>query len=168
MYLCTQSTTRMIKRIFQIMAVALLAVSCESDYQTALLDQEDFIDKYITSQLADYTVVRNEGVNRVIIREGSGSAIEKGDQVSFIYRGYVLTAQGPTTIFTEESATAVIGEGDIIKGIDKGLVGAKKNEESVLLFSAQYGYGKGSLNMVPEASALMFRTIITNVVKKAD
>ncbi len=150
------------------MVVALLAVSCESDYQTALLDQENFIDKYINAQFADYTVVRNEGVNRVIIQEGTGSPIEKGDKVSFIYRGYVLTAQGPTTLFTEESATAVIGDGDIIKGIDRGLIGAQKDEESVLLFSAQYGYGRGSLNIVPEASALLFQTVITNVVKKAD
>ncbi len=156
----------MIKRIFQIIVVVLMAVSCESDYQTTLLDQESFIDKYITSQFADYTVVRNEGVNRVIIKQGNGATVEKGDLVSFIYRGYVLTSGGPTTLLTEDQATVEIGGGDIIKGVDSGLIGAAKGEESVLLFSAQYGYGKNALNIVPEASALMFQTKITNVVKR--
>lgn len=158
----------MIKRIFQVMAIALTVVSCESEYQTTLLDQESFIDKYITSQFADYEVTRNDGVNRVVIREGSGSTVEKGDEVSFYYVGYVLTAQGPSTLFTTDRTTVTIGKGDVIKGIDLGLVGAKNGEESVLLFTAGYGYGKGAVNIVPEASALLFQTVITNVVKKTD
>lgn len=155
----------MVKRLFLIVSIAVLAVSCESEYQTTLVDQENFIDKYIASQFADNTVIRNEGVNRVIIKEGSGPTIEKGDQVSFYYVGYVLTAQGPSMIFTADQTTVTIGEGDLIKGLDIGLVGARKGEESCLIFTADYGYGKNSVNIVPETSALFFQTVVKYVQK---
>lgn len=155
----------MVKRLFLIMSIVVLAVSCESEYQTTLVDQESFIDKYITSQFADNTVIRNEGVNRVIIKEGNGQTIEKGDRVSFYYAGYVLTAQGPSLLFTTDQATVTIGEGDLIKGLDIGLVGARNGEESLLIFTADYGYGRNSVNLVPEASALLFQTVVTHVQK---
>lgn len=155
----------MVKRLFLIVSIAVLAGSCSSEYQTTLVDQEGFIDKYITSQFADNTVIRNEGVNRVIIKEGKGQTIEKGDRVSFYYAGYVLTAQGPSLIFATDRTTATIGDGALIKGLDIGLVGARNGEESLLIFTADYGYGKNSVNIVPEASALLFQTVVTNVQK---
>ena len=53
----------------------------------------------------------------------------------------------------------------MIKGLDIGLVGARSGEESLLIFTADYGYGRNSVNIVPEASALLFQTVVTHVQK---
>jgi len=152
-----------------ILFLAILSVSCESEYENTLVTQEENIDKYIADNFEDYEVVHNGGTSRVIISKGSGNSIENGDVVSFSYAGYIFEDDGPTEFFTSGTKTDVtIGNNDIIKGLDLGLAGALMREEAAILFSARYGYGKNALNVVPEQSALLFIVKITSIRKHQD
>jgi len=157
----------MANRIFVILFIALMSVSCESDYESTLITQEENIDKYISENLKDFEVVHNGGSNRVILSEGYGNPVEKGDIVDFSYEAYIFGTNGPTSLYAKDDMRGVsIGEGNIIKGLDLGIIGTKQNEQDVILFSARYGYGKNAMNVVPEQSALLFLVKINSVSKQ--
>lgn len=149
------------------LAVSLLAVSCETEFRSTVISQEAMIEKFINDSLSRYEIVRNDGVNRAILVPGSGNVVEKGDNVTFDYVGCVLS-DGKLAAFTQGTLTKPVGSGELIKGLDLGLVGAKRGEECMLIFSAEYGYGKGSLNVVPEAQALAFDVKIVSISKSDD
>jgi len=159
----------MMKRFAYFLLLILISVSCESEYQTAIVTQEGDIDKYITNNFKDNEVVRNNGSNRIIITNGYGNTVESGDRVSFYYSGYIFGTDGPTDLFTENQADNItIGNNDLIEGLDSGIIGMKKGEESIIIFTAKKGYGKGSLGSVPEASALLFVVTVNSISKKSN
>ena len=58
-----------------------------------------------------------------------------------------------------------VGKGDLITGLDRGLLGARLGEESLILFPSQLGYGKQAVGLVPENTALMFDLLVARIKK---
>ena len=163
-YICT-----VFKKAFLIAAfvLSLTLVSCESDKALSIVNQEKAIDTYITSKYPNNEVVRNGGSNRIIISRDSSRMmpkIAKGDSAYIYYRGYVFT-NSPSTLFAEDSAFVKVGSGKLIPGLDNGLVDAELGEESLILFSAKYGYYDQSVGLVPSMSALMFDVFVSMIKK---
>ena len=146
---------------------ALVLASCESEKALELVNQEAAIDKYITAKYADNTIVRNDGANRVVITAGSGAELAAGDTVQMQLNGYVFS-NGPGTQFLSENVRSVVGKGKLLKGLDSGLIGAQVGEESVILFSAKYGYYDESVGVVPPMSPLLFTVTVQQIVKSAN
>lgn len=145
---------------------AVLAVSCSTDYKEELVKQEGYIDQYIHSAFPECEVVRNNGVNRVIVSAGTDPVLAKGDSAYIIYEGHAFDGGSPVKeAFTVDSTFVRIGHNDLIKGLDDGLQGAKLGETAALLFSAKYGYGKDRVGLVPETSALMFLVQVQAIKK---
>ena len=146
-------------RPFLILAVsALFALACASEVRETNIDQDKAIDDFISSKYKDNPVYRNGGASRVVLTEGPEGApvIERGDSVYLYYAGYVFTKSGPTTQFVLDSGLFRAGSGKLLKGLDDGLEGARLGEESLILFSADDGYGSTAVGLVPENSALLF------------
>ena len=158
----------MVKRLTYILSAILLLTACESEYQTALAEQEGYIADYIEANYSDYEVVLNEGVNRIIISEGSGSPAEEGDRISIYCAGYTFGSSGPQEQFTELDFSFTLGEDSMIEGLEKGLTGVKRGESCIILFSADYGYGNSAVGIVPEATALIFSVYVSSVTKSQD
>lgn len=145
---------------------ASLLFSCESENALAVVSQEEKIEKYVSGTYPDNEIVRNSGSNRVIVSAGDSSEfVAKGDSVTMSLTGYVFNGQ-PSTEFFSSDVTLRVDEKDMIPGLCNGLVGATPYEESVILFSARYGYYDSAVGLVPSMSALMFKVTVLDIIKK--
>ncbi len=144
----------------------LLLAACDPAAREANVNQDKYIDDYITAKFPDNTVYREDGVCRVVITPGPASApvVERGDSVYLYYAGYTFGQNGPEVQFTLDSTKVRIGS-DLIRGLEKGLPGALLGEESLVIFSADDGYGSSQVGLVPENTALMFDVIIADIKK---
>lgn len=150
-------------------AALLLALSCESEVREANINQNKYIDDYIQKNFADKEVIRYEGVARVVIANNLpvSTAIDPGDSAYLHLIGFTFGQNGPESQFTHDSCMVRVGKGDLITGLDRGLIGARLGQESLILFPAQLGYGRQSVGMVPENTALLFDVLVA-AIKKND
>lgn len=101
---------------------------------------------------------------------GKGDAVEAGDEVYVTYTGKLVTGH----IFDSNDKPdgkpfhVVVGEGQVIKGWDLGLIGMKKGGTRKLAIPYSLGYGsKGSGKILPDTD-LYFDIKLTELVKKSD
>lgn len=141
------------------------AISCESEKALTLISQEEQIESYINKEFSEYEIVRNEGTNRIILQQGNPSVLAaNGDSLEIIFEGYIFD-KAPVELFTRDSAVVALGNGSIIKGLENGLEGAALGEQSIILFSAKYGYYEREVGLVPPMSSLLFNTFIKRIKK---
>ncbi|MEA5005291.1 MAG: FKBP-type peptidyl-prolyl cis-trans isomerase [Rikenellaceae bacterium] len=173
-----------IKWLLPALTVGLLAVSCADDEeQTALEEEVNKIDTYVaTLSNAGKSVVISGGASRIIQEEGEDFSVEKGDSVYFNYAGYIFSS-GLGTIFDTNvdslsskfgidiynrglnAGKVVVGKGELLKGLELGLLGAKIGEHSYIIFPSTLGYGNDRKGVVPAMSPLVFEIWILNIVK---
>ena len=168
------------KRILYIICSVLLLASCtKEDRNLMLVNQEEAIDKYISS-LKNVRIVRNSGSNRLVATEGKGlDSLEVGDTVNFYYAGYIFSS-GKGSLFATNNPevaqkaqfpliggieSAVLGSGSLISGLDNGLLGAKAGEICQIVFSAKYGYENEAVYNVPKMSPLIFEVWVESIGK---
>ena len=151
-----------------LVAALLLALSCESEVREININQNKYIDDYVTAKYSDKEIVRYEGVVRVVLADNLAvqTVIEPGDSAYLYLAGYIFGKNGPESQFTLDSGMVRVGKGDLITGLDRGLIGARLGQESLIFFPAQLGYGKKALGLVPENSALMFDLVVAGIKKK--
>ncbi len=155
----------MIKKILFILpAIAILSSCIEDSNAETATKQEETIDSFLTTRYADSTVVNNKGVNRIILLAGDGDIAEVGDSVAFDYTGYIFSS-GLGEQFTTGSSSARLGRGELIKGLEYGLEGMKKGENSYVLFSTRYGFYDEPTGTVPTLSPLIYDLTLTKVIK---
>lgn len=97
--------------------------------------------------------------------EGGGMAVEKGDVVDVNYVGSVWGQNREFDSSFERGMLfkTVIGEGEVIAGWDKGLIGMKEGGRRVLVIPPSLGYGAaGAPPSIPGNSTLIF---IVDLVK---
>ncbi|MCK9627079.1 MAG: FKBP-type peptidyl-prolyl cis-trans isomerase [Bacteroidales bacterium] len=170
--------------LFSLLAVILAAVSCsDKEAQTALENEVKKIDTYVSALSNDgKSVVISGGSSRIIQEEGGEVVTEKGDSVYFNYAGYIFSS-GLGTIFDTNmeslsskmgidiynrgfnAGKVVVGKGELLKGLEAGLLGAKKGEHSYIVFPSSLGYGDNKKGIVPPMSSLIFEIWILNIVK---
>ena len=104
---------------------------------------------------ADETVVVEDAA------EGEGPAAELGDEVSMNYRGTLDDGhcfdEGKNFKFT-------LGNKDVIKGWDEGILGMKKGGRRTLVVPPKLGYGaKGSKPDIPPHATLHFDVTLVKI-----
>lgn len=183
-----------IKTLFVILAAAAASACSRQSLETAWADQEESIDSFIQSLPAEGNpddpdalfvrdVIYNGGSSRVIMRDGSGPALENGGTVSFYYTGYVFTGSiSAENIFAtnhEQTAqengwsvtdpdysikTVTLGRNDgLLAGLHNGLLGVRAGEICYIIFSGEYGFGKRRVERVPANSALLYEIRVESV-----
>ncbi|MCF0167789.1 MAG: FKBP-type peptidyl-prolyl cis-trans isomerase, partial [Bacteroidales bacterium] len=111
------------------------------------------------------TIVRNGGAIRVLMEEGEGEPVAKGDSAVFNYSGYIFSGS-PSGMFAQGSYTALLGKGDLVPGLDAGIEGMKKGEQSLIFFSARYGFYNDAVSVVPKMSALVYNITLNDIIVK--
>ena len=172
----------MVRKIFFICLAALVALSCDKeDRKNTYASQESLIDSYVTSLGAEYTVVLNGGVARVIVTEApsSASTLQKGDSLYIHYSGYVFS-HGKGSLFATNNVTVAeengfvtdgksfgikYGSTALVKGLTMGLDGIKEGEHCYIIFSARYGYGNQQMGNIPKMTPLFFDIVAEKIVK---
>ncbi len=168
------------KRILYIICAFLFLCSCaKEDRNLMLINQEEAIDRYISSQ-KDVRIARNGGSNRLVFTEGKGTdSLEVGDVVNFYYAGYIFSNGKGSMFATNNPQVAqnsnfplsggveskVVGKGEMIDGLDKGLVGVRAGEMCQIVFSAKYGYDNEAVYNVPKMSPLIFEVWVESIGK---
>lgn len=162
----------------------LLLFSCSAnEKQNTIIQQEESIDKYLSSTYPDSVVIRRNGSNKVITKHShSGNVLEYGDTLYMYYAGFVFQNR-PTMLFVTnwESVAQEYGFGltdmntDILKvpysdhsfipGLNDGLYGMREGEAATIVFSAKYGFGDRSVYAVPSLSALLYHVLILKIDK---
>lgn len=156
--------------------------SLESTYS----NQENRIDSFITAQLEaneTYSVIHNNGSNRLIINGGSGNELKQGGTVSFYYAGYIFSGSSisPSNLFATNNEsvaneagwsvsdpdysikTVRLSEDELLKGLYYGLEGVRAGEECLILFSGKYGFGNRHVGTIPANSALAYHIWVESV-----
>ena len=100
-------------RIFILIALLTcsLATSCvKEQLETVYNKQEEQIDKYIERAMLTtdeagnpdtLRVVRNDGSNRLVLKEGIGEELAEDGYVSFYYAGYTFSGSvSPSNMFS--------------------------------------------------------------------
>lgn len=96
--------------------------------------------------------------------EGEGEAAKAGDQLTVHYVGKISDG----TVFDESWSTGqpfpvTIGTGQVIKGWDEGLVGAKIGERRRLVLGADNAYGAQEAGEIPANSPLAFEVDVIDI-----
>ncbi|KAH6895638.1 FK506-binding protein [Thelonectria olida] len=117
------------------------------------------------------STINNMGVQKTILREGSGAIPSPGDEVTIEYTGWLKDANGQKGDKFDSSVgrgdfVVTIGVGQVIKGWDEGVTTMKQGEKSTLDISSDFGYGpRGFPGHIPPHSDLIFDVELKKVVK---
>ena len=154
--------------ILLLILASFSAISCQTLAREANVNQDKWISDYIENNFSENQIFRDGGVTRIVLSEGPQGApvVEKGDSVYIFYAGFTFAQNGPAAQFVLDSAMVRVGSGDLIKGLDHGLPGARQGEEAIILFSADDGYGSEALGLIPENTALLFDVGVGYVKKE--
>ena len=158
--------------------------SCtKQDREILIAQQIKDIDTYSVSIVAaGKRLTINQGSSRLVITEGSGDSLSVGDSVFFDYAGYIFQSglgQLFDTNVDEISSTlginiynrgfnygkSTVGNGILIKGLDWGLLGAKKGEEAYIVFPTSLGFSNTNVGLVPKMSPLIYQVWIKEIKK---
>jgi len=111
------------------------------------------------------------GVQIAVLQEGTGDTAVLGDKVSMNYTGVLVDG----TAFDSnvdpkfnhvEPFIFTLGNGEVIPGWDKGIVGMKVGERRVLQIAPELAYGtNGYPPVIPPNSVLLFQIELVNIIK---
>ena len=151
------------KRLAIALTACCLLCSCESELANTAISQDEKIDSFIKSKYADTPVAYNNGVNRILLEAGDSTAFAAaGDKVNFSYVAYPFNSSIESNPFAAGEYTAVLGSGEIIKGLEYGIEGMCPGERSYIVFSCKYAYG-ASVAGVGRDKALAFEVVLNEI-----
>jgi FKBP-type peptidyl-prolyl cis-trans isomerase FkpA len=91
------------------------------------------------------------------IEEGEGRRADDGDEVSVHYTGTLEDGtKFDSSLDRDQPFSFTIGEGEVIKGWDQGVLGMKPGEKRKLIISPDLAYGEEGTGPIPSNSTLIF------------
>lgn len=121
---------------------------------------EDFLQKnQVTTQVSP------EGLHYLVSKKGNGPAPAKGDYVLLKYRAMLLDS----TVFDQSEAddplVFQVGNHEVIKGLDHGVMLLKKGSVATLFMPAKLGYQQyGVKGSVPPDASLIYEVELLDVM----
>ncbi len=150
------------KRLPYILILVLSLCGCENQLANTAISQDEKITSFIESRYKDVPVIFNEGVNRIVLEEGDSTHFAApGDLVNFSYVGYQFNGNIGGA-FTSGDAIHILGQGEMIKGLELGIVGMCPGEKSYIVFSCKYGYDK-TVAGIGRDQALLFEVLMNDI-----
>lgn len=106
-----------------------------------------------------------EGLQIAIMTEGSGVAIQDGQTAEVDYTGMLIDGTVfDSSVPRKQTFKVHLGQGEVIKGWDLGIVGMKVGEERKLTISPELGYGKnGFPGVIPPNATLIFDVTLKSI-----
>ena len=106
-------------------------------------------------------------VRKLIISDtkvGKGKQVKIGDTVRIDYIG--LVKDGPefaNTYKTKKRFSFKVGAGDVIEGLDEGIIGMKEDGVRTLIVPASMGYGNVIVDPIPANAALVLSVELVSI-----
>jgi len=146
----------------------------DSDSENAMKDEEistDSTEKTDQAEEKEEDICSDRGLLKKIIKKGEGwKTPSKGSEVYVHYVGKLLDG----TVFDSsrernEQFTFKLGEGQVIKGWDKGVAEMKKGEIALLTCKPEYAYGtNGMPPKIPPNATLQFEVELLGWTEEKD
>ncbi|KAF8622705.1 hypothetical protein AX15_006796 [Amanita polypyramis BW_CC] len=103
------------------------------------------------------------GLKILDVVAGSGPAAKKGNRVSMRYIGKLQNGKIFDKNVKGKPFTFRLGQGEVIKGWDEGIVGMHAGGERKLTIPAPMGYGKKGTDGIPANSTLLFEVKLLEI-----
>lgn len=102
-------------------------------------------------------VTTASGIKYVTLSEGSGDPAASGKVVTVNYSGYLKDGTiFDSSVERNEPITFVLGQGQVIKGWEEGLMLMKKGSKVQFMIPPQLAYGSMAMGKIPANSVLIF------------
>lgn len=98
------------------------------------------------------------------LQEGKGDAVKDGDKVTVNYVGTLEDGtKFDSSYDRNQPFDFTVGQGDVIKGWDQGLLGMKVGGKRRLTIPPELGYGSQANGPIPANSTLIFEIELLNI-----
>ena len=98
------------------------------------------------------------------LKLGSGTKANQGKAVLIRYKGTLLNGKVFDSNFGGKPLKFVVGKGDVIKGMDIGIVGMAVGGTRKLVIPGPLAYGKQALPGIPRGSTLVFEIRLEKIL----
>lgn len=157
------------------LAVSILN-SCRKDLEEEkTFNENTSIEKYIATNKWIFNKV--DGIYHVVRIPSFGYQVSAGDTVEFDYWAYTLNgkvfdtnvksiakiAKLDTLIRSFNHVITIAGKGNLISGVDNGLLQIREGEAAIILFSSSLGFGDNAIGPVPVWSPLAYDIVLIKV-----
>lgn len=114
---------------------------------------------------SDKAVVAESGLQYEDLKEGTGPAAKEGDVVEMEYTGWLTNGKKFDSSVGREPFSFHLGEGEVIKGWDKGIVGMKKGGKRKLWIPPNLAYGAAGAGngAIPPNAELIFEVELLKI-----
>jgi FKBP-type peptidyl-prolyl cis-trans isomerase len=112
------------------------------------------------------TLDRNQCLQYIDVKTGTGAAVKAGDKVTVGYTGWLAngTKFDSSADHPGQPFSFTVGQGQVIPGWDKGLIGMKVGGERRLIIPPSLGYGaQGAGSTIPPNATLVFDVTIVSI-----
>lgn len=101
---------------------------------------------------------KNKSLSIEILKQGSGQEAKNGDKLLVHYTGILEDgSKFDSSLDRGEPFEFILGQGQVIQGWDKGLLGMKIGEKRKLTVAPELAYGEqGAGELIPPNAALIF------------
>lgn len=113
-------------------------------------------------------VTTKSGLKYVELKEGTGDMPKKGDMVQVHYTGWLTNGKKfDSSVDRGKPFTFAIGEGEVIKGWDEGVMTMKVGGKRKLTIPPDLAYGKRGAGdgLIPPDSTLIFEVELLKIGK---
>lgn len=106
------------------------------------------------------------GVETKDLQEGTGETAATGDNLTVHYVGVLPSGKVfDSSVDANRPFTFTLGQGDVIRGWDEGLVGMREGGIRRVMIAPDYGYGAQAIGAIPANSHLIFEVQLLEVDK---
>lgn len=149
--------------------VILLQTSCKKALEDEQASNESIkIESFISKNKWSYT--KTDGIYHVVTKSSFGYQVAKGDTIKFNFIGYTLTGlvfetnikeialkeKLNTLVRSFDEFKIIAGSGNLIEGLENGLLLLKEKENATIIFPSTLGYGSHAIGPVVPNSPLAF------------
>jgi peptidylprolyl isomerase len=99
------------------------------------------------------------------LKAGTGREVKQGDYLLAHYVGYLADGiKFDDTYEKDQPLVAQIGVGQLILGLEKGILGMREGGTRKIIIPAELAYGKQTMPSIPIDSALIFEVEVLEVL----
>ena len=164
------------KVIFAVATSALIIVAILALYRYNILAKIPAVGKYLAYNKSIEVPAFNPNIKDVktfVVREGNGRAIKKGDVAYVFYAAALPNGQVFDTNQGKQPVGFLVGEGNLIAGLEKVLPGVREGTEIIVDVPAHMAYGEKGVKIkdkeiVPPNTPLRFDILVVKVMSKEE
>lgn len=136
-----------------------VALAPESQRGTIIVASDNDGNSQLTGALRDSMTLKGDLTNLVIddVRIGTGKEVKTGDTIMVDYIGSTQDGvQFDNSYVRGEPFTFTVGEGRVIEGWERGVVGMRVGGQRILVIPADLAYGDKQVGPIEANSTLVF------------